>query len=78
MGHQYENPGKVDVERAAEGILDAGGGISSKWEGDHIHNSAYSRTENRHLSWDEYPDGTIKNVHTDKNGRGYTEYGNGK
>lgn len=75
MARSYSNPGKVDVERAAESILDSGGGMSSKREGDHIHNSAYSKKENRHLSWDEYPDGSIKNVHTDRNGNKYTDYG---
>lgn len=73
---KYSNPGKVDVERAAESILDNGGGMSSKWKGDHIHHSAYSKDENVHLSWDEYPDGSVKNVHTDKNGRSRTDFGN--
>ena len=74
MSAKYSNPGHVDVERAAESICDAGGGISSTWKGDHIHHSAFSTSENRHLSWDEYPDGSIKNVHTDKDGRAYTQY----
>lgn len=71
---KYFNPGKVDVERAAESIMDSGGGMDSKWEGDHIHNTAYSRNDNRRLSWDEYPDGSIKNVHSSKNGRSYMQY----
>ncbi len=73
---KYDNPGKVDVERAAEGILDNGGGMTSSWKGDHTHNTAYSKDEDWHLSWDEYPDGTVANVHTDKDGRSYTQYGN--
>ncbi|MBR3252959.1 hypothetical protein IKF84_02710 [Candidatus Saccharibacteria bacterium] len=73
---KYNNLGIVDVERAAESILENGGGIDSYWKDDHIHNSAFSKDENRHLSWDEYPDGTIKNVHTDKDNRSYTQYGN--
>ena len=71
---KYNNPGRVDVERASEGILDNGGGMSSTWKGDHTHNTAYSKSENRHLSWDEYPDGSVKNVHTDKDNRSYTQY----
>lgn len=71
---KHDNPGKVNVERAAEGILDAGGGMTSRQQGDHIHNTAYSKTENRRLSWDEHPDGSISNVHTSKNGRSYTQY----
>ena len=73
---KYYNPGEVDVEAAAESIVENGGGISSSWKGDHIHHTAYSRDEDRHLSWDEYPDGDIRNVHTDKDGRSYTQYGN--
>lgn len=75
---KYYNPGKVDVEKAAEGILDAGGGISSRNYGDHIHHTAYSKDSNQHLSWDESHDGKISNVHTDKDGHSYYQYGNGK
>ena len=71
---KYYNPGTVDVERAAEGILDNGGGMTSRREGDHIHNTAYSKDENRRLSWDEYPDGSIRNVHSSKDGRSYMQY----
>lgn len=73
---KYSNPGKVDVERAAEGILDSGGGMTSRRKDDHIHNTAYSKDQNRRLSWDQYPDGSVKNVHTSKNGRSNTQYGN--
>jgi len=73
---KYNNPGKVDVERAAQSIVDNGGGWSSKWEGDHKHHSAYLKSEDWHLSWDEYPDGSIGNVHSDKNNRSYMWYGN--
>ncbi len=73
---KYDNHGKVDVERAADDIVKGGGGRSSSWKGDHMHHTAYSRDEDRHLSWDEYPDGSIRNVHTDKNGKSYTQYGN--
>ena len=72
---KYNNPGTVDVEKAAETIVENGGGMSSRWKDDHIHHTAYSKDENRHLSWDESPDGTISNVHTDKDGKSYTQYG---
>ena len=72
----FSNPGKVDVERAAESIVENGGGMSSTQKGDHTHHTAYSRDENRHLSWDEDKDGNVSNVHTDKNARSYTQYGN--
>ena len=71
----FSNPGKVDVERAAESIVENGGGMSSTQKGDHTHHTAYSRDENRHLSWDEDKDGNVSNVHTDKGGRSYTDYG---
>ena len=73
---QYYNPGHVDVEQAAEAIVANGGGISSRNRGDHIHHTAYSKEEDRHLSWDEYSDGRIANVHTDRDGSSYTQYGN--
>ncbi len=76
MSAKYDNPGRVDVEKAAEGILDAGGGMNSTQKDGYIHNTAYSKDENRHLSWDEYPDGSIRNVHTDKDNRAYTQYNN--
>lgn len=73
---KYDNPGKVNVERAAESIVENGGGMSSSWKGDHTHHTAYSKSENRHLSWDESSDGKVSNVHTDKDGKSYTQYGN--
>ena len=73
---KYDNPGKVDVEKAAEGIIDNGGGMTSSQRGDSTHNTAYSRDDNRHLSWDESSDGSVSNVHTDRDNRSYTQYGN--
>ena len=73
---KYDNFSVADVERAAESILDNGGNMSSYWENDHIHNSAYSRDKNQHLSWDEYPDGSIKHIYTDKGNRLYAQYSN--
>ena len=72
----FSNSGKVNVEKASESIVENGGGISSTQKGDHIHHTAYSKDENRHLSWDEYPGGDVRNVHTDKDNKSYTQYGN--
>lgn len=71
---KYSNPGKVDVERAAEGILDGGGGMTSRQKDGYIHNTAYSKDSNERLSWDEYPDGSIRNVHTSRDGSSYMQY----
>lgn len=74
----YYNPGKVDVERAAASIIAAGGTKTSHQKDGYVHYTVYVNNEghDRHLSWDEYPDGTIKNVHsTDDRGPLYT-YGN--
>lgn len=79
MSSEYYNPGKVDIEKAVEGIRNAGGGTNVQHEADHDHHVAYAREKgyDRHFSYDEYPDGTIKNVHTDKDGEGYMTYGGG-
>ena len=77
MADRY-NPGTVDVERAAEGILDNGGGVNSYWDGDHIHTSVYSKdggSDHHHLSWDSYSDGSVDGVHTTSSD-GHTTYGN--
>ena len=58
---KHYNPGNVDVERATEAILDSGGGMNSTQRDGYIHNTVYSKN----------------NVHTSRNGRSYTEYGNG-
>ena len=76
MSSKYTNPGKVNVEKAVDSIVKSGGGTSSQQKDGYVHHTAYSTTENRHLSYDKYPDGSIKNVHTDKDNKGYTTYGN--
>ena len=78
MGSKYSNPGRVDIDRATDSIVGSNGGVNSYWDGDHIHTSVYSRenTGGAHLSYDEYPDGSIRNVHTDRGGSGYMTYGN--
>ena len=79
MSKPYNNPGNVDVEKAAASIVAAGGGRTEQDKGDHIHKVAYSRDENRHLSWDESKkDGSVSNVHTDRNNSPYTNYGNNR
>lgn len=75
---RYYNPGKVDVERAAASIIAAGGQRTSTRKDGYTHHSVYviNKGHDRHLSWDEYDDGTIRNVHsTDDDGPLYT-YGN--
>jgi len=77
MSAKYNNPGRVDVERAAESIMSnpSGGGITSRQENGYIHNTAYSKEPGgKRLSWDEYPNGDIKNVHSSRNGSSYTQY----
>ena len=71
----YYNPGKIDVEEAERGILATGGDKTVQQKDGYVHIVVYSRSENRHLSYDAYPDGHIENVHTDRANRGYTTYG---
>lgn len=78
MGSLYYNPGIVDVEEAERSILAAGGGKTVQHKDGYDHIVVYSRSENRHLSYDKYPDGHIERVHTDKGNSGYTTYGGAK
>ncbi len=73
MGRYY-NPGRVDVEEAERSILAAGGNKIVKQKDGYEHIVIYSRSENRHLSYDKYPDGHIEKVHTDRDNHGYTTY----
>lgn len=75
MGSQYYNPGRVNIEEAERGILNAGGGKKVEHKNGYDHVVVYSTSSARHLSYDLYPDGHIENVHTDDHGRGYTTYG---
>ena len=70
------NAGKVNIEAAERSIVENGGGKTVQQKDGYEHHVAYSRDENRHLSYDKYPDGTIKNVHTDKDNKSYMDYGN--
>ena len=75
MKAKYDNPGRVDVEKAAESILDNGGGMNSQQRDGYIHNTVYSKGEGgRQLSWNEYPDGRIGEVHSSVYGKSYTQY----
>ena len=75
---RYSNPGKVDVERAAAGIIAAGGVKTSTRKDGYTHYSVYvvNKGHDRHLSWDEYDDGSIRNVHTTDDIGPYVTYGN--
>ncbi len=76
---KHYNPGNVNIENATNSILSNGGGIHEQSRPDgSTHVSVYSTTENRHLSYDKDKDGNISGVHTDRNGRAYTQYKGGK
>jgi len=78
MAKNY-NAGNINIEAVTRSILAAGGGISEKTNSDgSTHVSVYSRSENRHLSYDKDKDGTIYNVHTDKDNRAYMDYKGGR
>lgn len=59
------NPGHINLERAVQGILDAGGGVGEDDRGSYVHVIAYLTNRNWHLSYDVYQDGHVENVHTD-------------
>lgn len=78
MAKNY-NPGKVNIEAATSSILSNGGGVHQRSNADgSTHITVFSRTENRHLSYDKGKDGKVSNVHTDRNNRGYMDYKSGK
>lgn len=75
---EYSNAGYVNVKEVERSILANGGGKSehTNYDGS-THVTVYSRSENRHLSYDIDSGGNISNVHTDKDNRGYTDYKGG-
>ena len=78
MADKY-NPGTINIEKVTNAILSNGGGMSEKSRSDgSSHISVYSRTENRHMSYDRDAEGNISNVHTDKNNRAYMDYKGGQ
>ena len=75
---RHPNKGKVDLEMAAADIIANGRTKKTERKNGYTHHIVYLKNKghDRHLSWDEYDDGTIKNVHTtDDRGAAYT-YGN--
>ena len=60
----YINPGRIDLEKAREGILRAGGDETRTNKGDHIHVTLYLKSRNWRLSYDDYGNGDYRNVHT--------------
>ena len=82
---KYYNPGNVNIEAVTESILAAGGGIKERenWDGRQYapgitHVSVYSRSENRHLSYNIDEDGYVTEVHTDINNHAFYNYGNNR
>jgi len=75
---RYYNAASINIEEATRSILVAGGGISERSNSDgSTHITLYSRTSDRHLSYDLYPDGSVCNVHS-SDGRGaYVDYKGG-
>lgn len=74
MSKEY-NSGVVNTNVAVDSIVESGGGVSSRYNSDgSVHTTAYSKSENRHLSYDEHNDGKVSNVHTDKDNRAYVNY----
>ena len=78
MAKNY-NPGTVNIDAVTSSILSNGGGVSERSNHDgSTHVTVYSKTENRHLSYDKDETGKCYNVHTDKNNRAYMDYKGGK
>lgn len=78
MADKY-NPGTVNIEAVTNSILANGGGMSTKTNENGItHVSVYSRSENRHISYDKDKDGNISNVHTDKDNKANMDYKGGR
>ena len=65
---KYKNQGTVNVDAVTNSILSNGS----------THISVYSRTENRHISYDKDKDGNISGVHSSNNGYPYMDYKGGK
>lgn len=77
MADKY-NPGTIDTERVIESIVESGGGVTVRAHTDgSTHTTAYSRSEDRRVSWDTDKDGTVSSVHSSK-GSKHTNYKDGK
>lgn len=77
MAGRY-NPGTIDTEKVKESIVASGGGVTVREHEDgSTHTTAYSRSEDRRVSWDTDKDGTISSVHSSK-GSKHVNYKGGK
>ena len=78
MANEY-NPGKINIEKATATIVKGGGGTnSSKNKDGSTHHTVYSRSDNRHFSYNKTKDGKITNVHSSKDGKPHTDYKGGR
>ena len=79
LWQSIKNQGTVNVDAVTNSILSNGGGINKgNNEDGSTHISVYSRTENRHISYDKDKDGNISGVHSSNNGYPYMDYKGGK
>ena len=79
MTKNHYNPGTVNLDDVTDTILNNGGGISQRQNKDgSVHTSVYSKTENRHFSFDRDADGKISGVHSTKNNDQHITYKGGK
>ena len=77
MANRY-NPGTIDNEKVKESIVASGGSVTVRERADgSTHTTAYSRSEDRRVSWDTDKDGTVSGVHSSK-GSGHVNYKGGK
>ena len=59
MANRY-NPGTIDTEKVKESIVASGGSVTVRERADgSTHTTAYSRSEDRRVSWDTDKDGTV-------------------
>ena len=66
MANRY-NPGTIDTEKVKESIVASGGSVTVRERADgSTHTTAYSRSEDRRVSWDTDKDGTVSGVHSSK------------
>ena len=59
------NSGNLNLEKAVQGIIDAGGNVKEEDKGSYIHVVAFLKNRNWHLSYNVYKDGHVDNIHTD-------------
>lgn len=77
MSAKNSNSGRINVEAVEKSILANGGGQSSRPNADgSTHVTTYSRDSDRHISVNKYPNGEMKEIHTDKDGKANMNYPN--